>query len=85
MSGTELEEMLKAQPFRPFALRLADGKLVPVRHPEFAFLSPKKRTLHVYQNSNDDEFDLIDVMLVTALETLHDRRGNGAGKRKSTR
>jgi hypothetical protein len=36
----QVREAVKAQPFRPFLLRLADGRSHRVDHPEFALLSP---------------------------------------------
>jgi hypothetical protein len=35
---------LNTHPFKPFALRLADGALIPVPHPDFVFLSQGGRT-----------------------------------------
>ena len=35
MTSERLQEMLRAKPFRPFGLRLADGEVIPVVHPEF--------------------------------------------------
>jgi hypothetical protein len=54
-----------AQPFIPFSIRLADGRSIPVRHREFATLSPTGRTVLVWQA--DGSYNMIDLLLVTDL------------------
>ncbi len=58
--------LLNAQPFRSFAMGLADGRQVRVEHSEFAILSPSGRTVIVY--NRDDSFQIVDLMLVTSLD-----------------
>ena len=62
---SELRKLYDAEPFRPFAILMADGRNILVRHREFMALSPSGRTAYVYQ-LNDDS-DVIDVALVTTL------------------
>ena len=57
---------------RPFNLRLTDGSLVPVPHPEFILITQDGKTAIV--NTEGSRLKFVDVELVTALET-----GNGAG------
>ena len=71
MTVAEIRTLLSAEPFQPFALRLADGRTVPVGHPEMIAAAPSGRSVVVYQS--DDSFDIIDVRLVSALEV----RSNG--------
>jgi hypothetical protein len=52
---------------RPFRLRTADGKIVAVSHSEFAILSPTGRTLIVF--NTDDTYEVLDVLLISALES----------------
>jgi len=77
MTINQLRQLHEARPFRPFALRLAHGSQVKVPHPEFMWIHPGGRTIHVAVD--DDAARIIDVFLVLALET-----GNGAlrGRRK---
>ena len=35
MTIEKLKSVYLAQPFRPFVLHLADGRQIPVQHPEF--------------------------------------------------
>ncbi|HZN68784.1 MAG TPA: hypothetical protein VFB66_26125 [Tepidisphaeraceae bacterium] len=79
MTTERLNEMLDARPFRPFALRLADGELVRVEHPEFVARSPGGRTVVVF--SPDDHMKILDLFLVTSLETVPPGK-NGRKRRR---
>jgi len=57
---------------------MADGRKIPVKHREFMALSPSGRTAYVYQ-LNDDS-DIIDVGLVTALELRKSLSNGKKGK-----
>jgi hypothetical protein len=52
---------------RPFRLRTADGKVIPVPHADFATLSPSGRKLIVF--NSDDSYEVLDVLLISAIET----------------
>lgn len=62
----EVRNLLQAQPFQPFSLRLPDGREVSVRHRDFIMPSPSGRMVIVYQP--DDSFNVIDLMLLSDLE-----------------
>lgn len=47
-------------------MRLADGKVVKVAHPDYIAFGPKGRTVVV--DGQDDAFRIVDVMRVTAIE-----------------
>lgn len=66
MNVEQIGRFLKAQPFRPFVIHLADGRDVPVSHREFVMPSLSGRTLSVYPP--DDTLNVIDLLLVTDLE-----------------
>jgi hypothetical protein len=59
MGANELRGLLKARPFRPFALHRAEGASVSVWRPDLAMLSPLGDRLIVYQP--DSACDLLDV------------------------
>jgi hypothetical protein len=48
-----------AQPFRPFVMHLAEGREVPVHHPDFLATSPSGRTVVVYQP--DHSLNIVDL------------------------
>lgn len=72
MTIEKLKELYEAEPFRPFVIRLADGRSVPVVHREFMAAAPSGRIVTVFQP--DDRLNIIDAMLVTDLKMV----GNGA-------
>ena len=52
MRAEDLQEVIRAQPFRPFALMLADGIRLAVPHPEWIYLTPTKKTV-IHATPND--------------------------------
>ena len=68
---------MKAQPFKPIRISLADGRGFMVQHPEFVARSPSGRTITVYES--DESSADIDMLLVVSLDYLPT---NGKHKRK---
>jgi hypothetical protein len=66
MTVAKLKEVYELQPFRPFTLRLADGRAIPVLHREFMMAAPSGQTVVVMQP--DDTMNIIDLNLVTEIE-----------------
>lgn len=63
---------------------MANGRSVDIPHPDFMHLSPTGRRLIV--DRSDDSFEVIDVLLVTSVETLPQNgtaRPRRRGKSKS--
>ena len=81
MTGGEIRKLFEATPFLPFRVHMANGKSVDVPHPDFMHLSPTGRRLIV--DRPDDTFEIIDVLLVTSLETLP--QNGSRPRRKKTR
>ena len=50
MHPDRIRELLRAQPFRPFAVVMADGRRFAVRHPEFVYLHPDRRTVYLVED-----------------------------------
>ena len=70
----EIRKRYFAAPFRPFDIVLTNGRNVAVEHPEFIALSPKGKSVTLYE---DDGGLIIDGPLIVALK----ERANGARKR----
>ena len=66
MTTDQFRNTLRAQPFRPFLIRTADGREYRVDHPEMAWQTPGGRI--VFVATSDDAAVTIDLLLVTALE-----------------
>jgi hypothetical protein len=80
MTIEQLQRMHQARPFKPFDIHLADGRVLPVEHPEFFSRSPGGRTIGV-GCLEDDTIEIVDLLLVTSLKP----HSNGAPKSKRSR
>jgi len=81
MTTERVRELLNSVPFEKFSIHLADGRAFKVHHPEYVALSASGRTAVVLQP--DDSMNIIDLLLVTDLETKLSKKrkeGNGRGK-----
>ena len=76
MTTQQLRNMHQAQPFRPFDIHLADGRSIPVDHPELLAITAGGRTIGVAVD--DDAIEVIDLLLVTSLKP----RSNGTARRR---
>jgi hypothetical protein len=66
MTIDKLQEAHHAVPFRPFTIRLADGRAYNIPHRDFLSYSPNGgRTVIVY--GQGDSFSILDLLLVTDL------------------
>jgi hypothetical protein len=57
---------VRAQPFRPFTIHMGDGRSFFVKHQDFISRSPTGRTVIVY--GDNDNFSILDLLLITELE-----------------
>ncbi len=74
MTIERLREAQRSEPFKPFTLRLADGRSFRVNHPEFLALPPKAndRTFLLFLESDDPDREspmtILDSFLVVSLD-----------------
>jgi hypothetical protein len=78
----QLQSMMRAQPFRPFLVKLASDRTFVVKHPDYASYGPSPRG-HEMTVHDDEGVHLVDMVLVEVLEpaTLPAQpgpEGNGA-------
>ena len=66
MKIEKIREVLHTQPFRPFAIHLADGGRLAVPHHDFVAVEPAGREIIVYRPVNSHR--IVDVLLVTRPE-----------------
>jgi hypothetical protein len=77
MTTDQVKELFHARPFRPFLLHLADGDTIPVKSPEFMWMTPGGRTIFVSQGG--DSAAIIDLLLVTKITVSN---GSASSKRR---
>ena len=75
-----IRNALKEHPFRPFELCRADGRRVPVKHPEFVAMNQRI----VIVTDEESATQILEPLLIVSLEPLADdkRKGNGSRSRK---
>jgi hypothetical protein len=66
MTIEQLRKMHRAQPFQPFEIHLADGRLLDIPHPECLAITPPGRTVGVALT--DGTIEIVDLLLVTSLK-----------------
>jgi hypothetical protein len=66
-ASNQIREAVEAQPFRPFVIRLSDGRNYKVEHSEFAMLSPNGMELLFL--ADDQGIHQIYVPLIVEIET----------------
>ncbi|HEV7225203.1 MAG TPA: hypothetical protein VGN42_21030 [Pirellulales bacterium] len=75
MTIEQFRSSLHMRPFKPFTIRMADGRSFEVPHPDFVMEFPSGRTVIVVQP--DDSYSLLDLLLMTELE-FPSSNGNAA-------
>jgi hypothetical protein len=81
MTIEQLRKMHQARPFQPFDIHLADGRSIPVNHPELLGFSTTGRTIAV--GLPDGVIEIVDLLLVTSLKPqppASGRRGRQRGQ-----
>jgi hypothetical protein len=69
MTAEQFKTTLHLQPFRPFTIRMADGRTFQVSHPDFVAQSPSGRTVIVFQP--DESYSVLDLLLMTELQVAN--------------
>ncbi len=76
-----IREAMHRQPFEPFEFRLADGRALPVYHPDFVAVGRRRI---VVVNESDDSTAMIEPLLIVSIDTITKKRrgGNGSPRRR---
>jgi hypothetical protein len=67
MTKEAIKEQVTKAPFRPFSVRLPDGRSYRVPGPDYASVSPNGRLLTVYTDGGNGA-KILDVALITEIE-----------------
>ena len=65
MDTDAMRKVLKQEPFRPFMLRMNDGREYPVVHPEWLMVSPENV---VYVDSSTENVIHLEPMLIASIQ-----------------
>ncbi len=66
MTTDQFRETLHQVPFRPFTIRMADGRSFDVAHQDFVAQSPSGWTAIVFQS--DEGYSVLDLLLMSELQ-----------------
>ncbi len=81
MTIEQLRRAYDAQPFQPFALYLADGRVISVPHRDFMLVPPTaQRTIGVADAQGIIE--TIDLLLVVSIKPMGGEHGKANGRRR---
>jgi hypothetical protein len=69
-----VRDALHSQPFVPFTIRLADGRSLPVPHPDFVALTPRR----VIVGAADDTWSVLEPLLIVSLDHAESRQADGS-------
>jgi hypothetical protein len=67
MNADYFHELLRREPFQPFAVRLSNGEVHQVRHPEFAALT---RTRLVMVDPDADRITVCSLLHIASVEMI---------------
>ena len=81
MDLNSIRNALREQPFRPFELCLADGRRIPVTHPEFVAMNQRI----VIVTDEQSATKTLEPLLIVSLEPLPTSSNGGNGSRKKRR
>jgi hypothetical protein len=75
MRVSEIREVLRKQPFRPFRIHLADGREFPIDYVDFLLISRTERSIVVADLNGS--FEIIDPVMVTSLSVSEETAAAG--------
>ena len=78
MTADALRGKLDSEPFEPFQMRMPDGRVLRVPHPEFVSLAPSGRIAIVWRGEGE-RYSTVDLPLVSDLEPIEK---NGKRRRR---
>jgi hypothetical protein len=64
-----IRELLHAVPFRPFVIRMVDGREFKIDHPEFVFAPPAKTPEVIVMEQQSERVHFVSTLLISRIET----------------
>ena len=71
MTALAFRDRLKAQPFRPFLVKTADGDTFRVDHPDYAMISPVETEVTIYDK--DGHLRVVAMDLIVTVEPVREQ------------
>lgn len=77
MELAQIRDTLQNRPFRPFLLRLADGREYTVPHPGFLYIPPNMRHTVIVANTATGAASILDAIMIASITFTEDSGTNG--------
>lgn len=77
MEVNAIRETMHVRPFQPFRLRLADGRELIIRHPDFIAVAPNGRRVVVFDQ--EDAMSVLEPLLIVSIEAAASGSGKQSG------
>ncbi len=76
MDMAGVRKVLHRQPFQPFVMRLADGRSLPVPHPDFVAVGPRR----IVVVAEDDTWTVVEPLRIVSLDQVPSIRTSEGGR-----
>lgn len=73
MTADAVRDRLEETPFQPFQMRMPDGRVLAVPHPEFISVAPTGRIAIVWRGEGE-RYSTVNLLLVSDLEPVETHR-----------
>ena len=70
MAPREVLNYLKAEPFRPFRIRMTSGRTYEIRHPEMVRVTKTVLVIFSYVSETDDVYDKWETASLDHIESI---------------
>jgi len=70
MTYEEIFEYVDAEPFRPFKIRMASGRVFPIRHPENIRVGEHSVHVFIYSQQNERVYERAVTLGYNMMESL---------------
>ena len=74
----ELKKSLRAEPFRPLRIHMADGRSFDVPHPEFLAIPPDGRRTAVLFFPGEDGLEILDATMISSVRVAGGEPGGAS-------
>lgn len=80
MNAETMQNLLRTRPFQPFEVRMSNGAIHQIRHPEMALLL---RSNLILGSPDSDDFVFCSLLHVAEVSAIPGSPGNGAPPREN--
>jgi len=76
VTPNQIRDLVRAAPFRPFRIHLADGRVLEVPHPEFVAIQPDGRWIVVVNPLRLGGYEVVNLPLIVSMTVLQEPPAN---------